>query len=36
VRVMVPRTVTPAGLDAATLLDSLYDTPVRKDVPRGL
>jgi len=36
VRVMVPRSVTPAGLDAATLLDSLYDAPVRKDLPRGL
>ncbi len=36
VRVMVPRAVTPAGLDAATLLDSLYDTPVRKDLPKGL
>jgi molecular chaperone DnaJ len=36
VRVMVPRAVTPAGLDAATLLDSLYDAPVRKDLPRGL
>jgi molecular chaperone DnaJ len=36
VRVMVPRRVTPAGLDAATLLESLYDEPVRKDLPRGL
>ncbi len=36
VRILVPRTVTPAGLDAATLLDSLYDEPVRKDLPRGL
>jgi molecular chaperone DnaJ len=36
VRVMVPRTMTPAGLDAATLLESLYDAPVRKDLPQGL
>jgi molecular chaperone DnaJ len=36
VRVMVPRTSTPAGLDAATLLDSLYEVPVRRDLPRGL
>jgi molecular chaperone DnaJ len=36
IRVVVPREVTPAGLDASTLLDSLYDEPVRKDLPRGL
>ena len=36
IRVVVPPAVTPAGLDAATLLDSLYDEPVRKDLPRGL
>jgi molecular chaperone DnaJ len=36
VRVVVPPAVTPAGLDAATLLDSLYDHPLRKDLPRGL
>jgi molecular chaperone DnaJ len=36
IRVDVPKTVTPAGLDAATLLDSLYDEPVRKDLPKGL
>ena len=36
IRVLVPRTVTPAGLDAVTLLDSLYDEPVRKDLPKGL
>ena len=36
VRVVVPRTVTPAGLDAATLLDSLYEEPVREDLPKGL
>lgn len=36
VRVMVPRTQTPAGMDAATLLDSLYEGDVRADLPRGL
>ena len=36
VRVMVPRTQTPAGMDAATLLDSLYETDVRADLPKGL
>jgi molecular chaperone DnaJ len=36
VRVMVPKVQTPAGLDAATLLDSLYEGPVRKDLPKGL
>lgn len=36
IRVAVPKTVTPAGLDAATLLDGLYDEPVRKDLPKGL
>ena len=36
VRVMVPRMLTPAGLDAATLFESLYDSPVRKDLPKGL
>ena len=36
VRVMVPRTVSPAGSDAATLLESLYDGPVRRDLPKGL
>ena len=36
VRIMVPKTQTPAGLDAATLLESLYDAPVRKDLPKGL
>jgi len=35
-RVMVPRNQTPAGSDAATLLDSLYDGSVRKDLPKGL
>jgi DnaJ-class molecular chaperone len=36
VRVMVPKSVTPAGSDAATLLDSLYDADVRADLPKGL
>lgn len=36
IRVAVPRAVTPAGIDAATLLDSLYEEPVRKDLPKGL
>ena len=36
IRVIVPRTVTPAGIDAATLLESLYEEPVRKDLPKGL
>jgi len=35
-RILVPKSMTPAGLDAATLLDSLYEEPVRKDLPRGL
>ena len=36
VRVMVPRSQTPAGVDAATLLESLYEKPVREDLPKGL
>ena len=36
VRVMVPKTRTPAGEDAATLLDSLYEGDVRADLPTGL
>ena len=36
VRIVVPATRTPAGLDAATLLDSLYDGPVREGLPKGL
>jgi molecular chaperone DnaJ len=36
VRVMVPKVATPAGIDAATLLESLYDSPVRADLPKGL
>jgi DnaJ-class molecular chaperone len=35
-RILVPKSMTPAGLDAATLLDSLYEEPVRKDLPSGL
>jgi molecular chaperone DnaJ len=36
VRVLVPKTQTAAGIDAATLLDSLYAEPVRGDLPKGL
>jgi DnaJ-class molecular chaperone len=36
VRIAISTTRTPAGLDAATLLDSLYEEPVRKDLPKGL
>jgi molecular chaperone DnaJ len=36
VRVAVPKAQTAAGLDAATLLESLYDGPVRADLPKGL
>ncbi len=36
VKIMVPKTETAAGLDAATLLDSLYDGPVRAGLPKGL
>jgi len=36
VRIMVPKTQTPAGLDAATLLESLYDGAVREGLPKGL
>jgi molecular chaperone DnaJ len=35
-RVMVPRNQTPAGSDAATLLESLYEGSVRRDLPKGL
>jgi molecular chaperone DnaJ len=35
-RVMVPKTQTTAGVDAATLLDSLYDEDVRAELPKGL
>jgi len=36
IRVVVPKTQTPAGLDAATLLDGIYDGDVRADLPKGL
>jgi molecular chaperone DnaJ len=36
IRVMLPKTQTAAGTDAATLLDSLYEKPVREDLPKGL
>jgi len=36
IRVMIPKTVTPAGTDAATLLESLYEKSVREDLPKGL
>jgi len=36
VRILVPKSVTPAGSDAATLLESLYEGSVRKDLPKGL
>jgi DnaJ-class molecular chaperone len=35
-RVMIPKTQSPAGLDAATLLDSLYEANVRAELPKGL
>jgi DnaJ-class molecular chaperone len=35
-RVMIPKQQSPAGLDAATLLDSLYEGDVRAELPRGL
>jgi len=35
-KVVMPRAQTPAGLDAATLLESLYEGSVRADLPRGL
>jgi molecular chaperone DnaJ len=35
VRVMVPKTQTSAGQDAATLLDSLYEGDVRAELPKG-
>jgi molecular chaperone DnaJ len=34
VRVMVPKPQTPAGMDAATLLDSLYEENVRAALQR--
>ena len=36
VRIAIPTSRAPAGIDAATLLDSLYEEPVRKDLPKGL
>ncbi|MEO8430532.1 MAG: J domain-containing protein [Acidobacteriota bacterium] len=36
IRILVPKSQTPAGVDAATLLDSLYEKPVREDLPKGL
>ncbi len=36
VRVMIPKTSSPAGMDAATLLDSLYAGDVRAELPKGL
>ncbi len=35
-RIMIPKTQSPAGLDATTLLDSLYEGNVRADLPKGL
>jgi molecular chaperone DnaJ len=36
IRIMMPKTQTPAGTDAATLLESLYEKNVREDLPKGL
>jgi molecular chaperone DnaJ len=36
VRVMIPKNQSPAGMDAATLLDSLYESDVRADLPKSL
>jgi DnaJ-class molecular chaperone len=36
VRIMIPKTQTDAGKDAATLLDSLYEGDVRAELPKGL
>ncbi|PYQ65009.1 MAG: hypothetical protein DMF54_12455 [Acidobacteria bacterium] len=36
VRIVVPNSKTPAGLDATTLLDSLYERPVREGLPKGI
>ena len=33
---MIPKSQSPAGMDAATLLDSLYDGNVRAELPKGL
>jgi len=32
----MPTNRTPAGADAVTLLDSLYEKSVRADLPKGL
>lgn len=36
VKIAIPTNRTPAGADAATLLDSLYEKPVREGLPKGL
>ena len=36
IKVVVPKAQTPAGRDAATLLESLYEGSVRADLPKGL
>ena len=36
VKIMLPTTRAPAGVDAATLLESLYEKPVREGLPKGL
>jgi molecular chaperone DnaJ len=36
VKIAMPTNRTPAGADAVTLLDSLYEKPVRADLPKGL
>jgi len=36
VRIMIPKSQSPAGMDAATLLDSLYEGDVRAELPKGL
>jgi hypothetical protein len=33
---VIPGNRTPAGADATTLLDSLYERPVRADLPKGI
>ena len=35
-KIAMPTNRTPAGFDAVTLLDSLYEKPVRADLPKGL
>jgi molecular chaperone DnaJ len=36
VKIVIPVQRTPAGTDAVTLIDSLYEKPVRADLPKGL